>query len=462
MSNVLYLIIGLIAGGLLGWLLASFWARMAAARELADLKSKLAGNDSTVTQLREQLAQQDNTVTTLRDQLDTERRTRVAVETRLEETSKQFEQQRKTLQEAETKLKESFESLSAKALQANAEQFLTSAKKTLETVLAEAKGDIGKRQEAINTLVKPLAESLKRYEEQIRLLEQNRQKAYGSLTEQMKTLTDTSQQLQKETGRLVTSLRNPKVRGQWGELALRRAAELAGMVEHCDFEEQVHIADDDEGRFRPDMVVHLPGQRTVVVDAKAVLDAYLDAVAATDETQRQECLKRHADQIRSRIKELSAKSYWDKLATAPEFVVLFLPGESFFSAAVEIDRTLIEDAIASRVVLASPTTLIALLRAIAYGWRQEQIAQNAEQISQLGRELFDRMRTLTEHLSRIGAGLDRAVDSYNKAAASLESRILPSARKFKELGAATGQDINELSSIEQTSRRLDTSKIDET
>jgi len=454
MENIIYLIIGLVIGGGLCWLLAAARAKASAAKQLTDLQSQLAANESTANQLRDQLAQSEETITTLRTQLDNERQNRVVVETRLEETSKQFEQQKKTLEESEKKLKESFESLSAKALRTNAEQFLNSAKKTFETMLAEAKGDLGKRQEAINTLIKPLSESLKRYEEQVRSLEQTRQKAYGSLTEQMKTLTDTSRQLQKETGKLVTSLRDPKVRGRWGEIALRRAAELAGMIEHCDFEEQVSINHSTDGRFRPDMIVHLPGRRTVVVDAKAVLDAYLDAVAATDDTQRQGHLKRHADQIRSRIRELSAKSYWDKFETAPEFVVLFLPAESFFSAAVEMDRTLIEDAIANRIVLASPTTLIALLRAIAYGWRQEQIAENAERISQTGRDLFDRMRTLVEHLGKIGSNLDRAVDSYNKAVGSLEGRVLPAARKFKELGAAAGKDIQELPPIERVPRQL--------
>jgi len=456
-----FLVIGLVLGGLAGWLWAASRARMAAAAELAERQSQVAAAESTTRELRQQLDQRDAAVASTREELDGERQARVTAETRLEEKAKEFEERRQLLAEAEKKLKETFESLSAKALQTNAEQFLTSAKKTLDTILADAKGDFGKRQEAIKVLVTPLSESLKRYEDQIRRLEQARRDAYVSLEKEVKILTSSNQQLQQETGKLVTSLRNPKVRGRWGEIALRRAAELAGMSEHCDFDEQVSITGDDDTRFRPDMVVRLPGGRTVAVDAKAVLDAYLDAVAATDDAERQEHLSRHASQIRSRIRELSSKSYWDKLGTTPEFVVLFLPGESFFSAAVEMDHALIEDAIASRVVLASPTTLIALLRAIAYGWRQEQIAENAERIEQLGKDVYDRMGTLLEHVARIGGGLGRAVDAYNKAVGSLESRVLPAARRFKELGAASGEDLPELERIERTPRELDAGRSDD-
>jgi len=460
MLETILAILGLVIGGVIAWLWTSNRLRSAAALETADIQSNLAVAENTTRELRGQIGQHEKTITDLREQLIQERQKSVEAATRLQETAKQFQEQKALLNEAEKKLKDSFESLSAKALRTNAEQFLGSAKKTLDLILADARGDLGKRQEAINNLVKPIAESLKRYEDHIRQLEQTRQKAYGSLEEQLKTLTSASQQLQQETGKLVTSLRDPKVRGRWGEIALRRAAELAGMAEHCDFEQQVNQTGDDNNRYRPDMVVKLPNNRTVIVDAKAVLDAYLNAVAAHDEAERQQYLDRHATQIRSRIRELSAKSYWDKFDQTPEFVVLFLPAESFFSAAVEVDHTLIEDAIASRVVLASPTTLIALLKAIAYGWRQKKLDENAQQIRDLGEKLFDRMRILAEHFAKIGANLDRAVSSYNNAVGSLEVRVLPSARKFKELGAAGSNDIPTIEPIERTPRELNSSSFD--
>jgi len=432
MLYVIVLVIGVIVGGAAAWFWAASRSRLAAVRETAQLQSDLAGAASTVNELREQIRQSDQEIQSLRQELDGERQTRVTAETRLQETEKRLQEKEQFLIEAEKKLKDVFEALSAKALQNNTEQFLIRIKEKIE----------------------PLSEVLKRLDEQNRAMEQVRAKAYGSLEEQVKLLNVASQQLQQETGKLVTSLRSPKVRGRWGEIALRRAAELAGMSEHCDFEEQTTLAGQEDTRVRPDMIVNLPGGRCVAVDAKTVLDGYLDAVGASDDDQRQHHLKRHAEQVRSRVRELSSKAYWDKLGSTPEFVVLFLPGESFFSAAVEIDAALIEDAIQSRVVLASPTTLISLLKAIAYGWRQEQIAENAEYISQLGRELYDRISTLAEHLGRIGNGLNTAVRSYNQAVGSLENRVLPAARKFKELGAAPGEEIPMLEPLEHTPREL--------
>ncbi len=450
---------GLAVGSVIAWIIASSRHKLTAQQQQSSLSSQLASAERALEEVRTQSDERQQTAEALREQLDDERQQCIQAKTKLEESALRFEAQQKLLDDAQKKLKDSFEALSAKALQVNTEQFLVIAKKSLEVVMSDAKGDLGKREEAIKGLVKPLADALTRYETQIQGMEKSRQTAYGSLQEQVKAMAVSNKELQQQAGQLATALRDPKVRGQWGELALKRAAELAGMSEHCDFDQQVSVNTED-GRFRPDMVGRLPGGRSVVVDAKAVLQAYLDAVGAPDEAARKKCLERHAMQVRSRVKELSSKSYWDKLGETPEFVVLFLPGESFFSAAVDVDPTLIENAIENKVILASPTTLIALLRAISYGWRQEQAAQSAEKISQLGRELYDRMSAFVTHFEKIGKNLSRSVEAYNGAVGSLEHRILPSTRRFKELGAAGGDDIAEIQPVDLTARQLDVPRSD--
>jgi DNA recombination protein RmuC len=307
-------------------------------------------------------------------------------------------------------------------------------------------------QAAIDGLIKPLNEALKRYEEQVRLIEESRHKAYGSLEEQLRSLASTHEQLQKETSNLVSALKKPQVRGRWGEITLRRVAELSGMSAHCDFTEQISV-ETESGRLRPDMIVHLPMEREIVVDAKVSLDAYLDALSATTDDERKAKMDKHAQQVRSHMNRLSSKEYWNQFKQSPEFVVLFIPGESFLSAALEVDSTLIEDGIQKRVIIATPTTFIALLRAIAYGWRQEQVTKNAQEISMLGKELYERINIWVRHINEIGTALGRALDAYNRSVGSMDSRVLPSVRKFKELGV-TSEEIPVLEQIDKIPRSL--------
>jgi DNA recombination protein RmuC len=352
---------------------------------------------------------------------------------------------------AKDQLADTFKALATDALRGNNETFIGQAAQAFKTVKTEAEGDLAQRQQAIEGLIKPLNEALQRYETQIANMERGRQTAYGGLDQHLKTLTQAHERLQQETGNLVKALRAPQVRGQWGEITLKRVAELAGMVEHCDFREQ-ETAEGEASRLRPDMIIQLPAGRQIVVDAKAVLAAYLEAVEAQDDGVRLERLRQHAAQVRARMEQLSAKAYWSQFQQAPEFVVLFLPGEQFLGAALEHDRTLIEDGFEKRVVIATPTTLIALLRAVAYGWRQEQLAENAQAISALGKDLFERMAVLAEHLAEVGGALNKGVTAYNKAIGSLEARVLPSARKFKDLGIGSEKDIPKLEALEQAPR----------
>lgn len=306
-------------------------------------------------------------------------------------------------------------------------------------------------------LLAPVRESLDRFDAHVRELEASRQYAYGELREQVRGLAEGQERLRSEAGRLASALRAPTVRGRWGEVQLRRVVELAGMVEHCDFLEQ---PTSEDGRHRPDMVVTLPGGRHVVVDAKAPLHRYLDAVEAEDDGARERALREHARHVRAHIARLSAKSYWSRFDDAPEFVVLFLPGEAFFSAALEQDPELIEAGADDRVILATPTTLIALLRSVAYGWRQEQVARNAQEISELGRELHGRLATLAGHLDGVGRNLDRAVRAYNDAVGSLEARVLVSARRFSELGAVGDDDLEEPARVVSMTRSVDIAERD--
>lgn len=445
------LVTGLLLGGLLAWLWSSARLRAETQAKLIDAAERTQRAEASVAELRKQTEEERAELTRLRDQLASTQQARTAADTRNEETLKSLQEQKALLSQARSEMAEAFKALSGEALKTNNEAFLSLARTSFERLHAEAKGDLSQRQQAIDETVKPLQDALSRYESQIHLLEQSRQSAYGGLDQHLKSLADSHQKLQQETGNLVKALRAPAVRGRWGEITLKRVAELAGMVAHCDFTEQVSVEGDD-GRLRPDMVVQLPGSRQIVVDAKAVLSAYLEAHEAQDEAQRLDRLRQHAVQVRTRLDQLSAKAYWAQFPQAPEFVVLFLPGEHFLGAALEQDPTLIEDGFARSVVIATPTTLIALLRAVAYGWRQEQLGEHAQQVARLGKDLYERMAVLVGHLEDVGQALDKSVKSYNRAVGSISDRLLPTARKFKELGIASDKEVAQLEPIDSVPR----------
>lgn len=361
------------------------------------------------------------------------------------------EDRRQSMAAAQAQLGDVFNALSAQALARNNQAFLDLATQNLARFQESAKSDLAARQQAVAALVQPLSDEIARLAGQTQTLEKARAESYGQLSEQVKSLFGAQQALRQETGRLVSALRRPEVRGRWGEVQLKRVVEMAGMLEHCDFFEQ---ESGDDGR-RPDMLVRLPGGKTVVLDSKAPLAAYLEAVEAEQESVRQSALLRFVQHVRTHIQQLAAKTYWDQFEQSPEFVVMFLPGEAFFSAALQQDPELIEYASAQKVILATPTTLLALLKAVYYGWRQEALADNARQVSELGALLYERLSKLGEHWNSVGKNLGQAVKAYNDATGSLESRVLVTARRFEELQVAPqGKDLPSVVMVDQLTRSL--------
>ena len=384
----------------------------------------------------------------------------VRLETELKHEKQSAEEKLQIIQEARESLSERFKALSSDVLRDNSQMFLDQAKGALEEVRKLADRDLEGRQKEVATLVDPIRKALEQVNSEINDMEKARREAYGDLMSQVRHLSSAHENLKLETVKLVRALRSPKVGGMWGEIQLKRVVELAGMQEHCDFVEQ-QMTTGAERRLIPDLVVHLPGGRKVVIDAKVSTEAYLKALETDDESEKASQLSAFAGHVKGHIKSLGDKAYWSHIPEATEFVVMFLPGENFFSAALEQDAGLTEYGVERKVILATPTTLISLLKAIAYGWRQETLARSALTISQLGKELYERLSVLTDHFTGVGKGLDRAIDSYNQAVGSLERMVLPSARRFKELGVESSKEIGDTAKIDKSSRAIQAPELTE-
>jgi DNA recombination protein RmuC len=456
----LALAVGLIFGALAVWLMLRADTKNAYGRaytqaktefgtEISKLTERLSGKDARIEDL---LKDQDQ----VKAELEKQRRQSVEfqgakaeLEARLAEQAKMSEEKLAVVDQAQKQLTDTFQALSATALKSNNEAFLQLAQSALDKYQEGARTDLASRQKAIEEVLKPVRDSLGKVDMSIEAMG----KDHAGISKQVELLHEAQGILRSETSNLVSALRTPTVRGRWGEIQLRRVVEMAGMVAYCDFQEQASV-DTDAGRLRPDLLVRLPNKRNVVVDAKVSLKAYLEAMDTSSEEERVAKLKEHASQIRSHLQKLGSKSYWDQCGAAPEFVVAFLPGEAFFSAALEQDPGLIEYGVDNKVILATPTTLIALLKSVAYGWRQEKLTENAQEISDLGKTLYDRLCTFTQHLETMRINLQRTVDGYNRAVGSLESRVLVSARRFQQLGAAADRDVPTLEPVDNFPRSL--------
>ncbi|MCA9284002.1 MAG: DNA recombination protein RmuC [Phycisphaerales bacterium] len=490
MTEVLWLAIGLVAGAAVGALAVGWWASGRArtrAERVAAMEAEARGAQASAEQGRRELDETRRSIAESREalaklqveasaastraarieplerELADERRSRAEAEralaTRVEQQKaleERLQEKHRTIEEAQVRLTETFKVLSAEALGTNNQRFLELAEQRLGKVLAGSQGDLEKRQQAIEAIVKPLREALERQGKVVTEMEQRREGAYKEIETLVKGAVEQNRLLQQETGRLVSALRRPEQRGRWGEMQLRNAVELAGMAPHCDFREQVSTEGED-GRLRPDMVVSLPGGGSIVVDAKVAVDAYLDAIQP--DADRDACMRRHAQQVQAHVSRLAQKRYWDQFDRSPHLVVMFMPIESALSAAMELSPDLHANAMASNVLIATPTLLVALLRAIAYGWRQEDVARNAHDIADAGRDVYERLATFAGHLGKVGESLQRAGKAYNSAVGSLENRLLPGARKLRELGAATQAEIENPPLVETEPRSIVSSEL---
>jgi DNA recombination protein RmuC len=450
---IIVIAVSFLSGAVIAWLIKSARAKASQGTALREQEARATAAEARLEEVQKQLGIAREDFEKLRDKLSVSETARATAETRALETQKHLAEQKAILDEARTKLTDTFRSLAADALATNNTGFLTLAEEKFKALKEGAEADLDSRKTAIESLVKPLTETLEAYQKETRELEGKRTREIGAVGEQLRTLALAQTALQSETSKLVNALRSPQIRGRWGEIALRKTAELAGMASHCDFVEQESVTS-ETGRLRPDMIVRLPAGREVVVDSKVPLGGFLEALEASTDEEREAGLVKHATQVNQHVAKLSTKEYWDQFTAAPEFVVLFIPNDTFLAAAAEKDPSLVESALTKKVIIATPTTFIALLRAIAFGWRQEKVAENAQRISALGQELSERIATLAEHLIKVGGALGKAVDSYNSAVGSFESRVLSSARKFKTLGVGVKKDIEELPSIDQAPRAM--------
>ena len=409
---------GIILAGSLGILIGYLVARLRAQREIQQLHIELA-----------------------------------RLETEQENDAEHYEEQLKLLHEARDSLTRHFAVLSHKALKQNNSLFLQLANQNLKLQQHRVQNELERKQQAVDALISPIHEALQRTEQQIRQIEKERQRSFGELASQVRKLAESETRLQAETQNLIQALKRPDVRGRWGEMTLKRLVELAGMVEYADFDEQVSNSDGEQ-RLRPDMVIRMPDHRELIVDAKTPLAAYLEAIDASNDEQRKRALQQHARNLRQRMKELAAKRYWAQFDKSPDFIVLFVPGDQFLTAALEYDPDLLEDSLHNNVVLTTPASLIAMLRAVAFGWRQARFSQSAEEIRELGETLYHRISTLTEHFSRLGQSLNSSVEHFNRTVGSLEKQLIPSARKMYELGISTKKNPTTLAPVDKTARNV--------
>lgn len=451
----LFMLLGACTGGIVAYFAAE---RLSQARlqELMTARDVAEQRLSDLTQRLEQLTTESRQAVEKCSQSE-QRCAGLMTELRLAEQN--FAEQKKMLDEAQGKLREAFAGVSAEALAKNNEAFLQLAKEKFAALSTEATGSLDKRKVEIEAMLKPLNETMNQYQQRLGEIEKARVESYSQLREQLGALQETERTLNLNTTQLVSALRRPNTRGQWGEMTLRRLVELAGMSNRCDFFEQASVQG-DEGKLRPDMMIRLPGGHEIVVDCKTTLDAFLDAAAANDEDNRKVLLQQHSKQVRARARDLCNKSYWAQFASSPEFVVMFLPGESFYSAAVEADATLYEDCLKSHVIVATPTTLLALLKTVAHVWKQHDMTENAEKIQELGTELYERLAIMAGHFQKLGNAIGSVVDQYNTAMGSIESRVMVSARKMGELGARTQKELTGLENIERRVRNLDISSVE--